>query len=215
MFDLDGTLLDTLQDLADSMNAVLSRLGLPTHPPDSYRYFVGRGREHLVAAALPKNRRNPETITECVTAMDREYGKRWAQNSKPYPGIPALLSGIDTLGVTKAVLSNKSDEFVCAMVKKLLGQWSFAVIRGAKPNVPLKPDPAAALGIADDLGIAADKWLYLGDSDIDMQTANSAGMYAAGALWGFRTANELASAGSKVLVQTPLEVLELLNKPAE
>ncbi len=147
--------------------------------------------------------------------MDTEYTKRWAKNTKPYPGIAELLAAADTLGVTKAVLSNKSDEFVCAMVKKLLAQWSFAAVRGAKSQVPLKPDPEAAIRIAHDLGIAADKWLYLGDSDIDMQTADSAGMYAVGALWGFRTAHELTSAGSKVLAQTPLDVLNLLNRPPQ
>jgi len=204
-------LLDTLADLANSMNAVLTRLGFPTHPTDSYRYFVGEGLDCLVRHVLPKDRLDDETVSKSMAAMQDEYSKRWADNTKPYTGIPELLSALQERKIPKAVLSNKPDEFTRIMVEKLLPDWSFHIIRGAKPSMPKKPNPAAALDIARELQIPPCRFLYLGDSDIDMQTANSAGMYAAGALWGFRTAEELLANGAKTLIKNPQDVLKLFN----
>ena len=204
-------MLDTLADLANSMNAVLTRLGFPTHPTDSYRYFVGEGLDCLVRHVLPKDRLDDETVSKSMAAMQDEYSKHWADNTKPYAGIPELLSALQKCKIPKAILSNKPDEFTRIMVEKLLPDWSFHIIRGAKPSMPKKPDPAAALDIARELQIPPCRFLYLGDSDIDMQTANSAGMYAAGALWGFRTAEELLANGAKTLIKNPQDVLKLFN----
>jgi len=193
------------------MNAVLTRLGFPTHPNDCYRYFVGEGTEQLIRAALPGDHLDEQTVADCLAAIRDEYSKRWAENTKPYPGIPELLSAMEKLSLPMTVLSNKPDEFTQLIIEKLLPHWSFEIVRGAKPSVPKKPDPTAALQIAAELSIEPQQFLYLGDTNTDMQTANLAGMYAVGVLWGFRTAHELVSAGAKVLAQKPLDVLGLLQ----
>ncbi len=211
LFDLDGTLLDTLTDLANSMNSVLRGHGLPTYPIDDYRYFVGEGLEELVRRVLPENQVNDQTVSEYLSAMKLEYSKRWADNTKPYPGIPDLLTELEKLALPTAVLSNKSDEFTQITVKSLLPHWSFKVVRGLQASALPKPDPNSALEIAGELQIQPGNILYLGDTNIDMQTANAAGMYAVGALWGFRTAKELKANGAKALVECPLQVLNLLN----
>lgn len=193
------------------MNTVLSRFGFPTHPANSYRYFVGQGVDYLVRCTLPKNHLDDKTVNKSLVALQDEYSKHWADNTKPYPGIPEMLSSLRRRKIPMAVLSNKPDNFTKIMIEKLLPDWSFHTVRGAKPSVPKKPDPAAALDIAREFQIPATRFLYLGDSDIDMLTANSAGMYAAGALWGFRTADELLTNGAKILVENPQDVLKFFN----
>lgn len=193
------------------MNAVLARLGFPTHPTDAYRYFVGDGTDCFARRVLPKDHLDDAAVNKCLAAMKAEYGRRWPENTKPYPGIPELLSALDELGLPKVVLSNKSDDFTRIMVASLLSQWSFEIVRGVGPSVPPKPDPTAAIEIARQLQIPPDEFLYLGDTNTDMQTASAAGMYAAGALWGFRTAEELLANGAKALVKTPLDVLDLIT----
>jgi phosphoglycolate phosphatase len=193
------------------MNAVLARLGFATHPIEDYRYFVGDGMDCLVRRTLPKDCIDEQTIDKCLKAAKDEYGKHWAETTKPYPGIPELLDALENRSFPKVVLSNKPDDFTKLTVKKLLPQWSFQIIRGAGPCIPKKPDPTAALQIADELQIPPHKFIYLGDSNTDMLTANSAGMYAVGALWGFRTEQELLASGAKALVEKPPDVLKLLD----
>jgi phosphoglycolate phosphatase len=211
LFDLDGTLLDTLNDLANSMNAVLSAQGLKIYPVDDYRYLVGKGLRELIKSVLPEHKADDKTIDELLAAMKIEYGKRWAENTKPYPGIPDLLDVLQKHKFPMVVLSNKADEFTRIMVEKLLPDWKFQIVRGLRNNIPAKPDPASSLEIAGELKIKPHEFVYLGDTDIDMQTANAAGMYAVGALWGFRDAAELKANGAKTLVESPLQVLDLLN----
>ena len=211
LFDLDGTLLDTLADIANAANAALTRLGFPTHHRDAYRYFLGGGMDHLVRRAVPEGFDDSETLKKCREAMIDEYRSRWAQNTRPYPGIAELLAELDKRGIVKAVLSNKPDDFTKRTVEKLLSEFHFDVIRGARPEVPLKPDPTSAIQIAAEFDIAPGRFIYLGDSDTDMQTARAAGMFAAGALWGFRTAEELSENGARVLLKAPQEVLNLLD----
>jgi len=211
LFDLDGTLLDTLKDLADSMNAVLSRHGMNTFAVDDYRFFVGKGLRELIKCVLPKDKIREQTIDEFLSAMRIEYAKRWIENTKPYPGVPDLLDELQKISLPMAVLSNKADEFTQIMVKTLLPKWQFQSIHGLKNDLPAKPDPTSALQIAHELRIQPRNFIYLGDAGIDMQTANSAGMHAVGALWGFRKAEELRANGAKILVEFPLQVLDLLD----
>ena len=140
-----------------------------------------------------------------------EYKNRWAENTQPYPGIPELLRELERLDIPKAVLSNKRHDFTKTVVERLLPDFHFQIVCGAKPSVPIKPDPTAALQIADELHIPPEQFVYLGDTNTDMQTANAAGMFPAGALWGFRTAEELSANGAKVLLKTPQEVLNLFD----
>ncbi len=210
LFDLDGTLLDTIRDLADSMNAVLQRCGLPGHGCEAYKQFVGDGMDVLVRRALPENRRDRETVDGCLLAMRAEYSSRWRQQTRSYEGIPDLLDALRDLQIRMAILSNKADDFTREMVRIFFPRWAFDAVVGARPDVPRKPDPTAALGIARGLGIPPGQILYLGDSGTDMQTARAAGMLPVGALWGFRTAAELRANGAQVLIKRPMELLGLL-----
>jgi phosphoglycolate phosphatase len=210
VFDLDGTLIDSLSDLADSANAALARFGLPPHPLASYRIFVGEGARVLMERALPEHRRDAATVDELVEAMLEEYSSRREATTVPYPGIADLLDALRERGLDLAILSNKPHEHTLEIARSLLGAWSFAAVRGSRPETPRKPDPTAARAIAAELGVDSARCLYLGDTSIDMRTATAAGMYPVGVLWGFRGADELRQSGALRLIAHPSEVLELL-----
>jgi len=210
VFDLDGTLLDTLDDLAASMNAALGRFGLETHPADDYRYFVGDGLDNLVRRVAPAARDDGELAEKLLDAMRDEYSRRWADKTQPYAGVAKMLDGLTDRGLAITVLSNKPDDFTGLCVRRLLGDWRFEIVQGVSDDVPAKPDPAGAIMISERLGIAPGEFLYLGDTDTDMKTANAAGMYAVGATWGFRTPEELRDNGAKALIDHPTGLLELL-----
>ncbi|MFA5190176.1 MAG: HAD family hydrolase [Verrucomicrobiia bacterium] len=209
LFDLDGTLLDTLEDLADSMNAVLARLGAPQHPVPAYRYFVGDGVLELCRRVLPADRRDEATVKTAAAAMGDEYSKRWAEKTRPYPGIPELLDTLTERRVKMAILSNKNNNFTKLCVEKLLGRWRFDMVQGLDETIHKKPHPSGAIAVARRLKIAPADFLYLGDTNTDMKTAVAAGMFPVGALWGFRTAEELTANGAKVLISKPADLLSL------
>jgi phosphoglycolate phosphatase len=211
IFDLDGTLLDTLEDLADSMNAVLQQLNFPTHPTEKYRYFVGDGMRQLARRVLPVDSIDESMVDTTVKLMSAEYNKRWNVKTKPYSGLAELLDHLAAIGVKMAVLSNKPDAFTKIMVPALLSRWSFHPILGARNGVPIKPDPQSALEIAGIWGINPDKILYVGDTGTDMFTANAAGMKAVGAAWGFRTVEELLTTGARSIVHHPMDIVPLLE----
>jgi len=213
LFDLDGTLLDTLDDLGDSMNAVLSSRGYPTHPISSFTGFVGDGVENLVRRALPpRDGSNDALVAEIVPLMRAQYSRRWKDKTRPYDGIPEMLDALAARGLRLAVLSNKPHPATVEVVGHFFPPARFDAVFGARPGVPIKPDAGAALDVARGLGIPAGEFLYLGDTNTDMQTATAAGMYAVGVLWGFRTADELLQSGARVLVAHPTEVLPLLDR---
>lgn len=211
LFDLDGTLLDTVQDLADSVNIVLDRLGFPRHNIQAYKYFVGDGVEELARRALPEDHRDQATVARSTAAIREEYSKRWANNTRPYKGIPELLDALTADSVPMAILSNKPDDSTKITVARLLPKWRFDRIVGASPSVAMKPHPGAALAIAHSLNIPPAAFLYLGDTGTDMKTARAAGMYPVGALWGFRTAEELTESGAKRIIEHPGQLLDLLQ----
>jgi len=211
LFDLDGTLLDTLEDLAVSMNTALESLGFPPHPVDAYRYMVGDGVETLARRALPVERIEPATVMACVDRMRSNYRKHWLNTTDPYDGIPELLDALTDRKISLAVLSNKPDDFTGPMVAKVLGKWGFAEVRGVSENTPRKPNPSGALQIAESLGVDPAEFLYIGDTNTDMETARSAGMYPVGAVWGFRTEEELRRSGAEAVIARPTELLELLD----
>ena len=210
MFDLDGTLTDTLADLANATNQALAVLGCPTHPREAYRYLVGDGARVLCERALPVDKQN--LVTEALRLMREHYGKHWADETRLYPGIKALLTALTTRRYQLAVLSNKPDDFTKLVVAHYFSPNPFHVVRGQLAHVPLKPDPTAALQIAQELGIPPHAWLYLGDTDTDMRTARAAGLCPVGVLWGFRERAELEEAGAAHIVSTPAEVLGLLDR---
>jgi len=210
LFDLDGTLLDTLADLGNAMNRVLAAQGLPGHPLDAYRYFVGEGARLLVTRALPENRRDEATIAACLDAFQADYDQNWRVETKPYPGIPDMLDALTARGLKLAVLSNKPHDFTVRCVHELLPRWTFEPVFGLRETVPRKPDPAGALEIAACLNLPPANFLYLGDTATDMQTARAAGMVPVGALWGFRSAEELAESGAEMLLEEPVGLLGVL-----
>ena len=211
VFDLDGTLLDTLEDLANAVNRVLVAHGAPTHPLDAYRYFVGDGARTLFERVLPEHHRTEETIETCLREFREDYGVNWNIRTRPYPGIEMLLQRLSARGLRLAVLSNKPHETTVKCVEGILPRWHFEIILGQRPGVPKKPDPAGALELASRMGLPPSAFLYLGDTGTDMQTAASAGMLGVGALWGFRTAEELTQNGARHLVAAPMDVLPLLD----
>jgi phosphoglycolate phosphatase len=210
MFDLDGTLLDTLEDIADSANRVLTRRGYPAHSNDDYRYFVGDGVKMLVRRLLPEDARSDDIIEIMHQEFREEYGRNWKTKTKPYKGVPDMLDGLVERGLRLSVLSNKPDDFTKQCVNELLSEWTFEIVMGHHDRLPPKPDPAGAFQIADRLGIKPEEFLYLGDSSIDMETATAAGMYPVGVLWGFRSFDELKSSGARATIEKPQDVFTLL-----
>ena len=211
IFDLDGTLLNTLEDLLDAVNHGLTTLGFPLHGAAEFKYFVGEGREVMAALSLPETQRDQATVSRLSEYIDEYYAQHWTEHTRPYPGIPELLNALTVRGIPMAVLSNKPHNFTEMNISTLLAQWRFEVVIGAMPSVPKKPDCTAALKISRQLGIDPSSFIYLGDSDIDMKTAVNAGMYPVGVLWGFRTSQELLAGGAKKLIDRPSGLLELLD----
>ena len=209
LFDLDGTLLDTLDDLADAANRVLAAEGMPVHEVEAYKKFVGDGLATLVERIVPADQHNEETLGRVMDAFRRDYGAHWHEKSRPYAGVPEMLAGLQKRGLRLAVLSNKPHEFTKLCVQQMLGEFSFYPVLGQREGLPKKPDPAGALEAAALLDIPAREILYIGDTAVDMRTAAGAGMTAVGVLWGFRDEEELTASGADYLVRHPGEILAL------
>ena len=210
LFDLDGTLADTLEDLADAMNRVLRGEGLPEHGYADYQRMIGHGIHQLVGAALPADWRDEPTVDRCFAFMMADYSAHNLVKTHLYAGVPELLVALRVRGLKLAVLSNKADEPTRLIVAALFADGAFGAVAGARPDVPLKPDPAGALRAAASLGLEPGRMVYVGDSPTDMRTALAAGMTPVGVSWGFRTRGELVEAGASVVVDHPEELLGLL-----
>jgi phosphoglycolate phosphatase len=210
VFDLDGTLLDTLGDISNSANNVLDRHGFPTHALDKYRYFVGDGVSKLMERILPGDGFSNEELRVYVNEFLEEYDKNWKVLSRPYPGIPEMLDEMTSRDLKIAVLSNKPHDSTQMCVNELLGNWSFDMVQGLSEIIPPKPDPVGALTIARSFGVPPGQMVFLVDTAVDMNTAAATGMFPVGALWGFRTEDELQSAGAKVLLNKPQELSEVI-----
>ena len=210
VFDLDGTLIDSLEDIADSMNIVLKSAGFPTHPVEAYKYFIGDGMDILVKRTLPREKATPVVAKKCLAAMKKVYGNRWVAKTHPYPGIANLLNRCEAIGLKMGILSNKPDDATQLAVDHFLLPEIFSAIHGARPNIPKKPNPLGAELMAGQLGVEPEECIFLGDMPVDMQTAIAAGMYPVGALWGLRTAQELVKSGAKLLAATPVALADWL-----
>ena len=208
LFDLDGTLLNTLEDLADAVNSVLQEAGFPTHPVDAYRYFVGNGITKLVERTLPASEATPQKIHAYVEKVEAAYQKNWNAKTRPYDGILEMLAALDARGLDLAVLSNKPHNATLQTSGYFLKDAPFKLIYGARPGVPVKPDPSAAIEIARELGHDPGDFAYLGDTSTDMKTARAAGMFAFGVTWGFRPREELLEHGAQKLLDHPMELMD-------
>lgn len=214
IFDLDGTLLDSLTDIADCANEALEKMGFPIHPVADYRYFVGDGVRTLMERILPENaRKDPQALAQTLQLYVDAYAVGWDRKTRPYPGIPELLDTLTARGVKKAVFSNKPAECTARCVEKLLASWTFEEVVGQKDGViPKKPDPAGGLWIMERWGAKPEEILYVGDTATDMETAQNAGFVSVGVTWGFRPEEELRDAGARFIIHLPMELAPLLDR---
>lgn len=210
IFDLDGTLVDSLEDLADSMNIVLQKRNFPTYDLQTYKHFIGDGIRNLVRRSVPEANRDDTLIDRCYDSMLEAYSNNCVNKTKPFNGIIELLDELVFRKMKLAVFSNKADEFAKKIVLTVLPNWHFEAIVGLNAEEHKKPDPSGALQISKETGVNPENMIYVGDSGIDMQAANNAGMCAVGALWGFRTKEELKSNGAKYLLNHPLDMIKIL-----
>lgn len=207
LFDLDGTLLDTLEDLANATNRALASAAYPVHPVSAYRRFVGNGLRTLVSRALPAGEDASSALGELVRRTGENYARDWAETTRPYPHIPELLDTLRGKGIPLAVVTNKPHDWTLLMLDHYFPGQPFAFVQGATPRIPHKPDPAGALKAALNLNVTPEEAAFLGDSNVDMHTARNAHMLALGAAWGFRGAQELREAGADHILEDPLDML--------
>lgn len=211
IFDLDGTLADTIGDLAASVNTVLAAHDFPQHPLSAYKAMVGNGFAALLRRALPPWAiEDARSFNELLAEASSIYARESLATTKPYPGIPELLFALQEKRVLCAVLSNKPDEMTRRMVSSLFPGVSFLAVMGDKASRPKKPDPASALAIADSAGIPPSRFAFVGDSGVDMETAKSAGMGPFGASWGYRSIAELEASGAVAILENPSALLSYL-----
>ncbi len=201
LFDLDGTLIDSLADLGEAVNRMLAELGFPGHAAAAYREFIGEGARRLVERALPGGVRMDESLVEQALALyQRHYAACWHEQTGVYPGLPELLADLAAAGLPLGVISNKPDAFTQLCVAHFFPQTPFAIVFGQREGVERKPDPAAALEAASLLGVTAAECAYVGDSGVDMRFAQAAGMRGIGVAWGFRGREEMVENGAAVVV---------------
>ncbi len=212
VFDLDGTLLNTIEDIANAMNRVLSKNQLPTHTVYEYNFFVGLGMRELCRKAIAEDRRNEEYISYILKQMGDDYSQNCMVDTKPYDGIIELLDYASSKKLKMAVFSNKPDYLVKATVEHYFAEYSFSEVLGPKEGVPAKPEPVGGQIILKSLDVDADEVLYLGDTNTDMQTAKNCGFYPLGAEWGFRSKEELIDAGAKETFSRPSDLLSYLKE---
>ena len=212
VFDLDGTLLNTIRDLADAANYVCRAHGWPEHTLDAYRYLVGNGIPKLIERMLPEKNRGPATQQTALSIFLRYYEAHKQDTTAPYPGIEAMLEALSAAGVRYGVLTNKEHTLAQGVMEHYFpGRFEF--VQGAVPGVPTKPDPTALHHLLARMGADESRTLFVGDSDVDIHTAHNAGLPGAGVLWGFRERQELEEHGAQYLAATAQQLWEIASQP--
>lgn len=209
IFDLDGTLVDSIADLCNSSNFALKKYGFPQHELYKYNYFVGNGMTNLIERVIPKEALNKETFQKVYDAFIEHYSSNYLVNTAPFDGIKESLKTLKENGILLAVLSNKKDEFTKRIAKVLFGDL-FDIVSGKKEGNPLKPDPASTLDILNRFGVSPSECAFLGDSGVDMETAVNSGCLPVGVLWGLRASEELKNCGAKHLIHNPTEIASFI-----
>ncbi len=210
IFDLDGTLLNTIDDLADTGNHVCTLHGWPTHTVDAFKLMVGNGIPKLVERFAPQGT-SQEVLDQAFQEFMDWYGVHKEDKTAPYAGMPEVTKALREAGVSIAVLSNKADVMAGPVVEHYY-PGIFPVVQGALPGLPTKPDPTLLHKLMDRLGATQEDTLFVGDSNVDIRTAKNGGLTGCGVLWGFRSREELEAAGADVIVSTPQELLDLILK---
>ena len=211
IFDLDGTLLDTIADLGDSVNAVMLKYGFPEHDYNTYKLFVGWGVKNLIRRSLPIKDIGENELAVYLKDMNDEYSKRCFNKTRAYQGINDLLNYLVENKINISVYSNKPDDFTRTMVINYFPEIKFDYIIGSIESKPLKPDPSVPFEISIKSGIKPEDFLYVGDSEIDMKTAINSNMFPVGVLWGFRKKKELLENGAKFLLKKPMELKDFIE----
>lgn len=210
-FDLDGTLVNSIEDLADASNAALKELGFPTHEVEKYRYFIGDGMRKLIERILPEENRNDEMIDNCHKIFRNIYDKNYLNKTAAYDGIEEMLEKLKQKGYKLVVVSNKVD----VMAKKIVDEIFpniFDFASGKVDNLPTKPDPTLTLSIMKELGLEPNECAFVGDSGMDMKTGVNTGAVPIGVSWGFREKEELLENGAKYIIDAPKHMLDVLEK---
>lgn len=213
IFDLDGTLLNTIDDLADSCNYILEKNHFPVHPINSYKYFVGNGMTKLIERALPCELKNNSGEVERVKKEFIEYySTHSTSKTAPYNGVIEMLKTLNSMNIKLAVASNKFIEGTQSLVKKYFYEINFSSVLGQRAHVPMKPNPQIVYDIMNEIGINnKEEILYIGDTGTDMQTAVNSGIKSVGVLWGFRSEEELKEFGAEYIVSKPDEIIKLIK----
>ncbi|MEE8436942.1 MAG: HAD family hydrolase, partial [Candidatus Neomarinimicrobiota bacterium] len=198
IFDMDGTLVNTLEEIGRTVNEVLTLQGLPPHDLENYRSFIGRGIQHLMSSALPQNQRTPEILQECLANLQTIYPRYINKYSALYPGIEKLLNLLAEKKIKMAILTNKSHHLAQLCYIANLKSWDMELL-GYRPEIPAKPDPQGAIILADKFAVKPRQCFFVGDSDVDILTARNAGMTSSGALWGFQNEEKLKEAGAEFI----------------
>lgn len=209
IFDLDGTLVNSIYDLADAVNNSLAEMGFPIHKTDKFYRFVGDGTLKLAERALPKNERSEDNINKLHSLFSEKYNKCCLNKTKAYDGINQLITDLKSNGIKCAVASNKPDKFSKHIVHNIFGENTFDLIMGKCDGVPTKPAPDIVYNILSELKINKDETIFAGDSDVDVITAHNSGLKCIGCVWGFRGEEELKNAGADFLADKPTEIINI------
>lgn len=209
IFDLDGTLLNSLADLADSCNFLLRKYGFPEHPLDSYRYFVGDGIRKLVERVLPEDRRQKDFIEQFFQEMVAYYDLHKADKTVPYPGIVEAMEAMQRQGIMLGVASNKVNKAMMPLMEHYFPTINFTAVLGQREGIPVKPHPQIVFDILKTADVKPEEALYVGDTGVDMDTAHGAGLKAVGVLWGYRDRQELTEHGAEYIIAQPTELVKL------
>ncbi len=211
LFDLDGTLVNSLRDLANAANYALSFYGFDTYETEKYKYFVGNGIPNLITAILPQEHRDEQTHRNVMEKFFEYYRVHYADNTDAYDGIRELLAELKKRNIAFAVVTNKAQAAAEDVVNRIFPN-TFKRIYGQRDGIPVKPDPTLALLAMKEMGVTPSQTIFAGDSSNDVKTGNNCGAYSVGVLWGFRRADELLEGGAKDLIVKPLDLLEIIDK---
>ena len=209
-FDLDGTLADSLKDLADATNYAIGTFGYPAREVEQYKYYAGDGMPKMIERALPDIPDKPQAVQAVLPVFLKYYGEHYCDNTLPYRGAVELIDALRLRGLKVAVVTNKAQEMADKVVSKLYGN-RFDLILGKREGIPAKPDPTAALIAMDMLGVKPEECVFVGDSKMDVMTGVNSGAYPVGVLWGFRERSELTDGGAKSIISAPEELLDIID----
>ncbi len=213
LFDLDGTLVNTLSDLALSVNYVLKKAGFPERPTQNFKQYAGNGNAKMIERALPEEARNEELVLKLRDEFFEHYKAHCTDTSSAYDGIMDLLDKLREMGIKCCIVSNKAQSMCDEVVPKVFGdKFTFDVVVGQRDDIPAKPQPHMAYVAMNEIDVNADECFFVGDSYTDMMTGGSAGNVSVGVLWGFRDEKELRDAGARFIVKKPSEILDLINE---